>query len=112
MDRDGGEWRSYGHDYANTRTQPDELTLGSLGVLAQLDEAEGEAAGPNAELLGARRVELLVLPALVRILQRGRQAQELTSVERRQPAPDLELAVAVHLGQVELTDTRERPHEG
>src|SRR5439155_973518 len=44
---------------------PDELTLGSLGVLAQLDEAEGEAAGPNAELLGARRVELLVLPALV-----------------------------------------------
>ena len=26
----GGEWRSYGHDYANTRTQPAEKKIGTL----------------------------------------------------------------------------------
>ena len=42
---------------------PGELTLGGFDVLTQLDQAEREAAGPDAVLVGARRAQLLVLPA-------------------------------------------------
>ena len=89
-----------------------ELALGGLDVLAQLDEAEREAAGADPKLLGARGSQLLLLPALVRILQRGGQTHELAPVERRQAPPDLELTVALHLAEVELADASERPHEG
>src|SRR5436190_1566255 len=34
----GGEWRSYGHDLSNSRTQPDEHAIGTLQA-AQLQQA-------------------------------------------------------------------------
>ena len=51
---DGGEWRSYGHDYANTRTQPDELTLGGIDVatLAPAWTFSSMAAGGEGDFTG------------------------------------------------------------
>ena len=45
----GGEWRSYGHDNANTRTQPDETTLGTAAAatLAPAWSATVAASGPS-----------------------------------------------------------------
>ena len=83
-----------------------ELTLGRLDVLAQLDEAEGEPTGTDAELLGPRRVELLVLPSLMGFLQREREASDLAQVERWEPTADVDPRVALELGEVELTHAR------
>ena len=39
----GGEWRSYGHDYSNTRNQPEEKTIGTLQA-ATLTETWSQSA--------------------------------------------------------------------
>jgi polyvinyl alcohol dehydrogenase (cytochrome) len=46
----GGEWRSYGHDLSNTRTQPDETTIGpaNAGSLEMVWMHAGGAAYNNS----------------------------------------------------------------
>ena len=88
-----------------------QLALGGLDVLAQLEQAQGQAAAATAELLGGGRGQLFLLPEPVRLLQRRRQAHDLAAVERRQLAGDGEGPVGPGVGQVELAAAGQGPHE-
>jgi polyvinyl alcohol dehydrogenase (cytochrome) len=50
----GGEWRSYGHDFANTRTQPAEKTIGPVqaALLAPAWTFSASKAGGNGDFTG------------------------------------------------------------
>ena len=50
----GGEWRSYGHDYANTRTQPAEKSIGTLqaATLKKAFVVSANDAGGDGDFTG------------------------------------------------------------
>jgi len=54
IDHTGGEWRSYGHDYANTRTQPEEMTIGGIeaATLAPAWTFSSRGAGAEGDFTG------------------------------------------------------------
>jgi hypothetical protein len=89
----------------------EQLSLGRLHVLAELDQAESELAAAAALLLPGRHPELGLLPPSVGFLQGGGESQHLAPVERRDTAPDGQDGVILWLGQVELGCPRKSPHE-
>src|SRR5205807_4187548 len=88
-----------------------ELALGLLEVLAQLQQAQGEAARATAELLDDRGLELVLLPLGVGVLEGRGEAQDLSAAQRRDLAPDRHGRVAVGPRQLELAAPPQRPHE-
>ena len=88
-----------------------QLLLGGGGVLAELQQAEGQAPAPAPLLLVGGRLELRLLPGLMGGDQLRREAQDLTTGERWQLAPDGEDPVGPGLGHVELAAAGEGPHE-
>lgn len=54
VEHEGGEWRSYGHDYANTRTQPEEMTIGGVeaATLAPVWTFSSHGAGAEGDFTG------------------------------------------------------------
>ncbi len=89
-----------------------ELTLGGFGVLAQLQQAEGEPSSPVEPLRRIRRAQLSFLPQTVRVLQRRRKACHLMEIERWQLAPHGQAVAAAQLSKTELAAPGEGPDEG
>jgi len=89
---------------------PQQLALGGLAVLAQFDQAEGQAPDPPAHQLRRRRSQLIVLPLLVVGGQLRGQAHHQATAERGNLAPNGH-TVGAGLGQVELATAGEGTHE-
>jgi len=89
---------------------PQQLALGGFAVLAQFDQAEGQAPDPPAHLLPGRRTQLIGLPLLVVFGQLRGQAHHQPTAERGNLPPHGH-PVGSGLGQVELAAAGEGTHE-
>src|SRR5207302_2832579 len=89
-----------------------QLAFGGFEILAQLEEAEGEAAGTLTQAVDLGPDPLRVLPALVLGLEGGRHAHELAPVEGRELAADAQGVASLMPGHSELHASGQGPDEG
>ena len=90
---------------------PQQLALGGLEVLPQLEQAERQAPGPPPLLLDRRRAQLALEPGLVGGGEVGGSRSTWRRFSGRELAAHGEGAVGPGLGQVELAAPGQRPHE-
>lgn len=87
-----------------------ELKFGIVDSIAALHETERQAAGPALE-----RGEIAVVgrlhEGLMTALQHGREAADLTPIQRRQAPPHLEFAQSGGLCSTESTGSGDAAHE-